>query len=544
VTRRELLIGGGLVGLAACASGSATSPAPPAPSSSPGATTTRATGTTGATRTIPAASAPTGPRRGGTLRVGLIGGTNDLVDGQYIRAKPDIARLVAGWESLATYDDAFAVSLADGLAEEVDSPAPDRYVIRVREGVEFHDGRILGASDVAYSFRRAIDPELGIQPALAALLDPDGITILDDRTVDIRLRQPAVTFLDLLALYAFGMVPDGYSRDDPDQIGTGPFRLASFTPGSESVHVRHERYWQPDRPYLDEVHLIDFADATALVNAFLADQVDCMVDVPYAQAAMVAGHDGVALLESEGGNWLPLTMAVDQAPFDDPRVRRAFRLLVDRDEMVERVLSGHGRVANDMYAPLDPCYPHDLPQRVQDIEEAVALLAEAGQEGLRIDLYAPNDVGGLADMAKVFADHARRAGVTVDVQILPGGEYWGPEYTRRTFATGFWGTRPYLPQVPLSSLRDAVFPETHWPPEGSDFADVYLEALRTTDDAFRCELVRRMQEEEHRDGGNIIAFFSNFVDGHRDRVRGLVARPNVLNLDHYGHGFKNIWLDD
>jgi hypothetical protein len=53
-----------------------------------------------------------------------------------------------------------------------------------------------------------------------------------------------------------------------------------------------------------------------------------------------------------------------------------------------------------------------------------------------------------------------------------------------------------------------------------------------------------MQEEEYRDGGNIIAFFSNFVDGHRNRVRGLVARPNVLNLDHYGHGFKNIWLGD
>lgn len=516
LSRRQLLIGGLLVGLGAC-------------------------GVDPSTSSVDSPQ-PDDRITGGLLRVGMVGGSNDLVDGQYITAKTDIARLVAGWESLATYDDRFAVSFEDGLAETVESSSPDTYVIRIRDGIEFHNGKTLGADDVVYSFRRAIDPELGIQPALASLLDPGGIVKIDRRTVRIELRQPAVTFLDLLALYAFGMVPDGYTREDPEQVGTGPFRLTSFTPGVESRHVRHPNYWQSGKPYLDEVHIIDFADPTALVNALLAGQVDCICDVPFGQAAMVAERDGLAVLESRGGTWLPLTMAVDQPPFDDVRVRQAFRLMVDRGEMVERVLSGHGRVANDMYAPLDPCYPADLPQRVQDIEQAKRLLADAGQSALEIDLYAPNDISGLAEMAMVFADHARRADVTVNVHVLPGGEYWGEQYTKRTFATGFWGTRAYLPQVPLSSLHDSVYPETHWPPAGSDFADTYLRALSTIDDEERCSLIRQMQEEEHRDGGNIIAFFSNLVDAHRTSVRGFVGRPNVLNLDHYGHGFKDVWL--
>jgi peptide/nickel transport system substrate-binding protein len=197
-----------------------------------------------------------------------------------------------------------------------------------------------------------------------------------------------------------------------------------------------------------------------------------------------------------------------------------------------------------MYAPLDPCYPSDLPQRERDVEQAVALLEEAGRAGLEIDLFAPNDVQALVDIASVFADHARDAGVTVNVRVLPSAEYWGEEYCRRTFATGFWGTRSYLPQVPLSSLRDAVFPETHWPPEGSDFAERYREAIATLDADERCRIVRSMQEEEHRDGGNVIAAFSNLVDAHRTNVRGLVARANVLNLDHYGQGFKDVWLDE
>jgi peptide/nickel transport system substrate-binding protein len=484
-------------------------------------------------------------RRGGTLRVGMLGGANDIVDGQYIRAKPDIARLVAGWEPLATYDEDFNVSTSGGLAEEIDSsPSADRYTIRIRDGIEFHDGKTLDADDVVYSFRRAIDPTLGINPALRALVRPDGIGKLDARTVDIRLAQPSVTFLDSLALYAFGMVPDGYSRDADVQVGTGPFRLESFSPGSESRHVRHPNYWGAEGPYLDEVRIIDFGDSTALVNALRAGELDCAIDVPYSLTRMLSEVDGLAILDSAGGNWLTITMAIDQPPFDDVRVRRAFRLMVDRDEVVERVFAGHGRVANDMYGPLDPCYAGDLPQRRRDVDQARALLAEAGRSGLEIDLFAPSDNAALADLASVFADHAKGAGVDVNVRVLPGAEYWGEEYCKRTFATGFWGTRSYLPQVPLSSLHDAVYPETHWPPARSDFAAMYLEAIATANADERCAIVRRMQEEEYRDGGNIIAAFHNLVDGHRTAVRGLVERPNVVNLDHFGHGFKNIWLDD
>mgnify|MGYP005813119421 CR=1 FL=1 len=483
-------------------------------------------------------------RRGGTLRVGILGGANDLIDGQFITAKPDIARLVAGWEPLATYDEAFAVHVGDGLAEEIESTAPDRYTIRIRRGVEFHDGKTLDADDVLYSFRRAIDPTLGINPALRAVLRPAGLRKLDDRTVEVRLEQPTVTFLDVLALYAFGMVPDGYARTDERQVGTGAFALESFTPGVESRHVRHRNHWRADDVHLDAVHIVDFMDATALLNALQSGQLDCVVDVPYALTGAVDADNGLHLLESAGGAWLPLTMAVDQPPFDDVRVRQAFRLLVDRHEMVERALAGHGRVANDMYAPLDPCYPHDLPQRERDVERARALLAEAGHDGLAVDLYVPSDMESLIAIASVFADHAADADVSVTVQVLPSAEYWGEDYCTRAFATGFWGTRSYLPQVPLSSLHDAVFPETHWPPAGSRFAERYQEAIATTDPDRRCALVRAMQEEEYRDGGNIIATFSNLVDAHRTAVRGLVARPNVLNLDHYGQGFTAVWLDE
>lgn len=494
---------------------------------------------------LPAARARSGgsPVTGGTLRVGIVGSTNDIVDGQFIVTKADQARLIAGWETLVGYDEEFNLSYEHALAEEIEALAADHYVIRLKDGIEFHNGKTVIADDVIYSFQRQLDPELALAPALVELLDPTGVTKVDDRTVDVQLKQGAVVFLNALAEYIATVVPVGYTREDPEQVGTGPFVLESFTPGAESVHMRNPNYWDAGKPYLDEVQIIDFADAAALVNALSSGQVDAIIDLPFGQVATVTSDSNLAVLESEAGSWLTITMAIDQEPFTDARVRQAMRLIVNREEMVQRVLSGHGRVANDMYGVFDPCYPADFPQREQDIEQARALLAEAGQEDLTIELFAPDDTAGLAEMAAAFADQAEQAGVTVNVRVLDGGTYWGEEYTQRTFATSFWGTRPYLNQVQVGSLRTATYPETHWPPEDSNFEELYLQALVETDDDARCEIIRQMQQQEYDEGGFIIPVFNNLLDAHTAQVKGFVPRPNVLNLDHFGRGFKNIWLE-
>jgi peptide/nickel transport system substrate-binding protein len=549
ITRRDLLVGGTSAAalaafLAACGSdsggtsgtGATTGGSTGAPATGGGAATTA-----GGAATTAAGGGGT-PTPGGTLRVGVVGSTNDIVDGQYIVAKADQARLVAGWEPLVSYDKDFNVVYDNALAEEVEAKAADLYVIRLKEGIEFHNGKPVTADDVIYSFQRRLDPDLGLAPALAALLDASGLSKVDDRTVQVQLKQKAVTFLNGLAEYTATVVPTGYKREDPVQVGTGPYMLKSFTAGAESVHEKNPNYWDSGKPYLDEVQIIDFADAAALVNALSSGEVDAIVDVPFAQVATITANPDLKILESEAGSWLPITMAVDQDPFTDVRVRQAMRLIVDRDQMVERVLSGHGRVANDMYGVFDPSYPKDFPQRKQDIEQAKQLLKDAGKENLEIDLFAPDDTAGLPELAAAFAEQAKAAGVTVNVKVLDGGTYWGDEYTKRTFATSFWGTRPYLNQVAAGSLKDATYPETHWPPAGSNFEQLYLQALAETDDDKRNAIIRQMQQEEYDSGGNLIAVFNNLLDAHTGAVQGFVAEPNVLNLDHFGRGFKNVWL--
>ncbi len=242
-------------------------------------------------------------------------------------------------------------------------------------------------------------------------LDKTGITKIDDQTVELKLKQLVSNFKEALCAYVCAIVPVGYKRFDGDptnQIGTGPYMLKEFEVGKQSVHVKNEFYWDTGKPYFDEVHIIDFADGDAMINALLAGQIDVAGDIPAASVETVNGTDGYKALNSGGGGWLTIFMAVDQEPFTDVRVRQAMRLIVDRDAMVEQVLAGYGSVANDLFSPLDAAYIGDeLPQRKQDLEAAKALLAEAGKSDLTIDLFAPNDTAGLPEMIQLFAEQAK-----------------------------------------------------------------------------------------------------------------------------------------
>ena len=236
------------------------------------------------------------------------------------------------------------------------------------------------------------------------------------------------------------------------------------------MHTRNPNYWRTGQPYFDQVTVIDFptTGATAQVNALLGGQLDAITDVPFAQVGVVKTNGGLSILITQGGGWLPLCMAIDMAPFTDNRVRQAMRLIVDRPAMLEQVLSGYGRVANDLFSPFDACFTSSLPQREQDIDKAKSLLKAAGMDGATFDLHTTNGAAGMVDSAKVFASQAKAAGVTINVHNDPN--YYGKQYLQLPFSVDFWGTRNYLPQVSNSMLPagppfSAPYNETHWPPK-------------------------------------------------------------------------------
>ena len=501
-----------------------------------------------------AAFAETLIKRGGTFRLGITGGgSTDFIDGQHIVAKTDIARLVTGWESLARFNQQYHI-IMDGLAQEIVAQKANRWVIRLRKGIEFHNGKTVTADDVMYSFRRTLTKSLGLfgYGGLSSI-NPRGMKKLDKYTVRLNLIRPDANLIDTLAQYFQGVVPVGYpmtalaskTSSPLRYIGTGPYKVQSFTPGRQSVHVKNPNYWRSGQPYFDKVVIIDFPDPAARVNALLSGQVDAITDIPYAQAAAVGRRKGFKTYESITGAWNPISMRLDVAPFRDVRVRQAMRLLINRPQVVQQALSGHGTVANDIYSPFDSAYAGDeFPQHKYDPEKAKALLKAAGQSGLNVDLQTTDADAGMVEEAQILAQNAQAAGATINVKNLDGGTFYGDQYLKWPFATDYWGTRNYLTQVSSGTLKGAAFDESHWfaSPQYPKFFALYKQALATVDEKKRAAIIKDMQRLEYTGGGHIIAYFKNLVDAHSTKLGGLKKTRGTLNLDGYGHGYRTIYF--
>ena len=284
--------------------------------------------------------------------------------------------------------------------------------------------------------------------------------------------------------------------------------------------------------------MIDFTDDTARVNALLSGQVDAIDGLPASQVAVVQANPNLKVLESKTGGWLPFTMRVDKPPFNDVRVRQAFRLIIDRQQMINQVLGGKGTIGNDLYAPLDACYDSSLPQRTQDIAQAKALLAAAGKSNLTVDLVTSDVASGVVEAAQVFAQQAKAAGVTINVKKVDSGVFYGADYLNWTFAQDFWYTRDFLPQTSAGSLPTSPYNETHW--ADPQFVTLVAKARATTDQTARCDLIHQAQKIEYDSGGYIIWGFPDQLDAYSAKVQGFVPDESGIPLTSYG--FRSVWL--
>lgn len=481
---------------------------------------------------------PTGkPKAGGTLTVGLTGGSSsDTLDPNKLVNNTDYARACSLFEGLA-WQNASAQPYMR-LAEEM-TPSKDAktWTIRLRDGVRFHDGRPATADDLAFSIKRAVNPKSpGIASNVLAGVQTNALRKRDSRTLEVPFDRPYATLYGALAEQTTLMlVPTDFDPTRP--IGTGPFKFTSFNPGQRSVFTRFEDYWDHPRPYLDKLVLVDYADDSSQLNALISGQVDCVNLLAQNVIGQVTSG-GKQVVISDGGGWNPFTMRVDQAPFNDVRVRQAFRLMVDRPKMLEIVFGGHGTIGNDVFGIWDQEYNHGLAQRQQDIEQAKSLLKSAGHEGLHVQLVTSGIAQGITSMAQVFAQQAAQAGVNVNLRTVTSTEFYGSNYLKWLFAQDYWYFGPYLGQVGLATLPAAPYNETHF--DNPRYNHLYDQALATLDSSRRTEIAHEMQQIDYEQGGYIIPFFPPVIDGYARNVGGAVKSKCGTSFN--GWDFESLWL--
>jgi len=478
----------------------------------------------------PSANAATAKiKKGGVLRIGVSGGgPTETQDAHLGGFTADTARQYQLYDRLVTRDSNFKLVL-----ELADTFTPNKtgniWTIRVKKGVKFHNGRELTADDVIFTINRVLNPATkAIRAGALSGVDAAKMKKVDKYTVSVTLKSANVTFDEVFSNYAMGIVPVGYDATKP--VGTGPFKYKSFTPGVKSVYTNNTAYWRSGEPYVDSVEIISIKDETARVNALISGQVDAITDLPNSQVSTVKANKKLKVINAKTGAYVPIAMNALKEPFNNPLVRQAFRLMIDREAVVKQAYSGFAQMGNDMIGRYDEGYNAKLPQRDYDPEKARALLKKSGVTIPAMELKTQDDVAGMLTIPQIFALNAKQAGVTVNVTTP--SDFWDGWPGASTFATDYYINRTYLEGATLVYCGGDYAKETGW--SNPDFEALIAKALKTPNKALRNEMIADAQKIEYDDGAYIVSSFYNKLDASSAKVDGFGAgHPSGNSLNNF-----------
>ncbi|MEU9614888.1 ABC transporter substrate-binding protein [Streptomyces sp. NPDC048209] len=477
------------------------------------------------------------PRRGGRVRAAFAGGgASETLDPHLGNLFADAARSKALFDKLADYGADLAA--VPRLAEAWEPNAGlDRWNVTLRQA-QFHDGKPVTAADVLYSYRRIADPDKAYR-ARASLepIDLRASRATGERTVEFVLKRPTAEFPNVMAAFGTYIVQDGATGFDRAPIGSGPFRFVSFDPGRSTVLRRHDAHWD-GAPHLDELEFVVANEESARINALLGGQVEYAHELNPATGRAHEKSGGITIVRLRNSAMQAFAMKTDRPPFDDPRVREAFFLLADREELVKGALSGAGETGNDLFGKGYEYYADELPQREQDIDRARHLLRKAGAEKLRVTLDTSAVAAGFTEAAGIFRDQAARAGVTVDVRMGSKDSYWKDILDSGTLCCYRSGAMPIESHISQRLLTDSTTNATKW--QDKDFDALYRQAQSTRDRTARAALYTRMQRRLHAEGGFLVWGFGDWILGTASSLRG-VAREAPANTLDWAR-FDKVWL--
>ncbi|MEM6430384.1 MAG: ABC transporter substrate-binding protein [Deinococcota bacterium] len=406
------------------------------------------------------------------------------------------------------------------------------YTFNLAEGVTFHDGSPLTASDVVWTYDRLRDPALEL-PTADLYANIASIDALDDTTVSFSLTETNPFFLyDLSDNHAFILKAE---TADPaaDFNGSGPFVVSDYSPENRMSLTANESYFIEGKPGVDALEFIFFSDQAASVDALRGGQVDIVLNMPLALYETLDVIPGVTAVSVPSNGFDLVRLRADRAPGNDPRVIEAFKLAVDREAIFELVKNGIGALGQD--SPIGPLYDSyyaaELTPTPRDPARARELLAEAGYaDGLELTLHTP-DSGDRPDLAVVLQQQLEEAGFVIDISVEPESVYYGENgWLEVDLGITGWGSRP-LPQFYLDVM---VICGARW--NEAKYCNEDVDALASTagttlDEAARIDAYQQIQAILLESAPFVIPYFFAETAAHAENVVGFDLQAFVGRTD-------------
>jgi peptide/nickel transport system substrate-binding protein len=395
----------------------------------------------------------------------------------------------------------------------------------LRKGVKFHHGRDVDAQDVIATVQRIQDKATGSVTRVNFEVI-DKMEALDANTVRFTLKAPYAGLADIFSDRQAHIVPRDKLDMAREPIGLRPVQVQAVQARRSCRAGEEPGLLRPGDPALDGVVLRIMPESAAQAAALETGEVDLVWNLPLESIESFKKNPNFVVDSVATSTWDGVAMNGAHKPFNDPRVRRAVLLAVDKPAMVELALFGHGTPTHTMIPPGHPFYNNDIKIGKPDIAAAKKLLAEAGYpNGFDITLYTPvgrptRERAGLA-----MREMLKPLNIKVDIQRVPWDKFIndieGRRVLRRRLLQPADDRLVDLPLVPQQRLV-----EHHaWNYKNADM-DKILEAARASrTEADLAGNYKKFQVLALEDPPGVIAYVLNHVNAYRKNVKGFQSSP-------------------
>ena len=469
------------------------------------------------------------PSMGGTLRLGLTGAnSSDSFDS---RTHSDTYMQVAG---MGCVFDALIEVNARGevvgeLAEDwTVSDDAKTFTLKLRKDVTFHNGKPFVADDVVESLEIHLGEDSG-SAAKPIVENVDRVTKVNDHELIIELKVGDADFLYLLSDYHIMMFPSGMVKQAmAEGIGTGLYRVANFDPGVRLLVERVEGHYKDGKAgWFDGCEIIAINEAVARMNALQTNQVDAVSRVDFKTEQLLTMNPAIEIFEVTGNTHYTFAMLTNVSPYDQLNVRKALKHAINRQEMVDKILLGHGSVSYDNpIGPANPYFHENLTPIEYDPDKAKHYLKQAGMDSLDVNLSAAEAAfPGATDAAQLYSASAEACNININVVKESDDGYWSNVWLKKPWSAVYWSgraTENWMFEV--NYKLGAPWNDTHW--DNQEFQTLMAQGRGETNPDTRRTIYHRMQELVSQEGGTVIPMYANFVDANST---GITHGPDLGN---------------
>jgi len=431
----------------------------------------------------------------------------------------------------------------------------------LRQGVRFHDGKPFTARDVECTFNMLLEKgaeKFRVNPRRSSYYNLDRVGTEGDHQVSFHLKRPQPSFPMTLAsgfspIYPCH-VPPAQMRRAP--IGTGPFRFVEFKPNEAIRVVRNPDYWKPDRPFLDGIDYTIIRNAATATLSFVSGKVDMTfpfdVTVPILRDIKGQMTDAICVTTPSGGVNRHMLINRARAPFDNPQVRRAMALALDRQAFVDIVSEGEGDIGGALQPPPGgqwgmpaeeirrlPGYGSDITANRAEGRRIMESLGHGPGNRLPLKITT-RDIPSYRVPAVILIDQLKEIHIDAALETVDTALYF-PRMLRKDFSVSLnlqtSGPDPdpvlhlFYGCGSTSNLDGYCDPET----------DRLIDAQsREADPIARRNVLWEIERRLAEDGGRPILFYSRGATCWRPYVKGVTMMVNSL---FNGNRREDWWLD-